>query len=265
MRVFGLLNRVFPECRLKYALKPRVEHFLVRVTGPPRAKTLKDTITVRYYPTLLLPEYIEDFQLIGYEKYYAIRPGDVIIDGGGYLGLFTLFAAKKVGPTGRVITYEPDQANARLLARNVRLNRLDNVTLVQKGLWSSNTELHFDARGNAGNIDFGDERQNLLTHKISVVALDDEVDRLKLRRVDLVKMNIEGAEIEAVEGCARLMQRHPVNFCIAATHFRNGELTAARVAEVLERRGYEAVIDYPQHLSVYAWPRKAAGDMLKAL
>lgn len=82
MRLLGALNRLFPESRLKYALKRSVERFLLRLTGPARTQTLKDNVTIRYYPTLLLPKYIGNFELIGYEKYYTIQPGDVVIDGG---------------------------------------------------------------------------------------------------------------------------------------------------------------------------------------
>jgi FkbM family methyltransferase len=260
MRLLGALNRLFPECRLKYVLKNWFLHrVLFRVTGRPRTQALKDGVTIRYYPLLFARADMGDFELIGYEKHYSLRPGDVVVDGGGFLGLFALYAATKVGPTGRVITYEPDPALANLLERNVALNGLTNVTVVRKGLWSSTTELYFDTRGNAGTIDFKGERGRVLVQKISVASLDDEVERLQLARLDLIKMNIEGAEIEAAEGCRQLMERFPVHFVIAANHYRDGEQTARRVQEALARGGYETMIDYPAHLSVYAWPRKPAG------
>jgi FkbM family methyltransferase len=202
-----------------------------------------------------VPSGFGNFELIGYEKHYQIKPGDIVIDGGGFVGLFALFASKKVGPTGRVITYEPDPGQGHLLERNLKLNGVENVTLVRKGLWSCSTKLSFDTRGNASNIDFTGKRDNLLVHKIGVVSVDDEVERLRLPRVDLIKMNIEGAEIEAVQGCRRLMQRCPVNFAVAANHYRDGEQTARRVQQILVQAGYETLIDYPAHLTVYAWPR----------
>jgi FkbM family methyltransferase len=240
---------------LKYSLKGYVERSLYRVTGPARTVQLKDGIAVRYYPTLLVPSGFGNFELVGYEKHYTIKSGDIVVDGGGFLGLFALFASKKVGPTGRVIVYEPDPGQCHLLERNLKLNHASNVTLVRKGLWSCTTELHLDPRGNASNIDFAGARRDVLVQTIQVTSLDDEIVRLGLPRVDLVKMNIEGAEIEAIEGCRQLMQHFPVNFVIAANHYRDNQLTAARVKDILEASGYKAVIDYPAHLSVYAWRR----------
>jgi FkbM family methyltransferase len=255
MRILGLLNRLVPESRLKYAVKGWfLERVMLRAKGAARTEKLKDGITVRYYPLLLAPEPVDSFELIGYEKHYTIKPGDVVIDGGGYRGIFAIYAAKKVGPEGRVITYEPDPALADLIERNIELNGLSNITVVRKGLWSSTTELYFDNRGNASNLDFGGQRGNILVQRVSVTSLDEEVERLRLPRVDLIKMNIEGAEIEAAEGCRRLMQKFKVNFAVASNHYRDGEQTAPRVREILSGAGYETVIDYPEHLSVYAWP-----------
>jgi FkbM family methyltransferase len=256
MRLFGLLNRLVPDTRAKYALKNfLLERVLFRIKAGARTQTLKDGVTIKYYPLLLVPEPVDDFELIGYEKHYTIKEGDVVIDGGGYRGIFTLYAASKVGASGRVVTYEPDPALADLIESNVKLNGLANVTVVRKGLWSSTTELYFDNRGNASNIDFDGGRSDKLVQRVSVASLDEEAERLRLPKVDVIKMNIEGAEIEAVEGCRRLMQRFTVNFAVASNHYRDGEQTARRVKEILSGAGYETLIDYPEHLSVYAWPK----------
>jgi len=252
--LLGLLNRMVPDSRAKYALKAQAEKLFLRLTGKPRTKVLKDGVHVRYYPPLFIPDPFEDFELIGYEKHYQLRPGDVVIDGGGFVGLFTIFAAIKVGAAGRVIAYEPDPANLQLLERNIRLNGLQNVTVVRAGLWSCTTELKFDTRGNASNLDFNGTRGDVLVETVKVVSLDDEVERLRLSRLDFIKMNIEGAEIEAAAGCAKLMNRFPVNFAIAANHYRDGEQTAGRVLQTFQQAGYTAFTDYPQHLTVYARP-----------
>lgn len=255
MRFLGILNRSLPDSRWKNRLKHWfLEKIMFRWTRTANIYHLKDGIDIKLYPLLLTDAGVGDFELIGYEKHYAIKPGDVVIDGGGFLGVFSLFAAKKVGLAGRVITYEPDPALANLVERNVRLNGLANVTLVRKGLWSRTAELSFDVRGNAGAIDFRGNRTDVLRQRIKVVSLDEEVERLQLSRVNLIKMNIEGAEIEAIQGCQQLMHRYAVNFAIAANHLRDGQQTASFVQQFLAAQGYETVIDYPQHLSVYAWP-----------
>jgi FkbM family methyltransferase len=193
---------------------------------------------------------VGNFHLEGYELHYRIQPGDVVIDGGGFQGVFTLYAAMKAGPTGRVVVFEPDERLARLLEKNVRLNQLTNVTIVRKGLWSEEATLRFDARGNTSRLELEAGPSHLIA-TVPVTSLDREVARLGLDRVNFIKMNIEGAEIEAVAGCLQTMQRCAPSFAIASDHIRDGEPTARRVIERLKARGYEAFSDYPQHLTVY--------------
>src|SRR5580765_7707639 len=58
-----------------------------------------------------------------------LEPGDVFVDVGANIGVFTVMAAKRVGPTGRVIAFEPSPSVIRYLEENVRLNELTNVTV----------------------------------------------------------------------------------------------------------------------------------------
>jgi predicted RNA methylase len=66
-----------------------------------------------------------------------IQPGEVFYDLGANIGLFSLMAARLVGASGEVYSFEPDPVNAARLRRNVAQNRLTNVTVVEHGVWSS--------------------------------------------------------------------------------------------------------------------------------
>ena len=88
------------------------------------------------------------FQIVGevyaskiYSRCYSLRPGDVVLDLGAHVGTFAIYAAKQVGPTGRVIAFEPSGNNFRLLEQNVLLNGLDNVDLLNRGVWDREAEL----------------------------------------------------------------------------------------------------------------------------
>jgi hypothetical protein len=116
MKILGLLNQLTPDCRAKACAKAWVmNNVLYRLTGAPKEHVLKDGITVKLAPFLLVRHSVGNFHLEGYELHRQIQQGDVVIDGGGFQGVFTLYAAKKVGPTGRVITFEPDERLFRLL------------------------------------------------------------------------------------------------------------------------------------------------------
>ena len=71
-----------------------------------------------------------------YLRHYSLKSGDVVVDAGGYKGTFTAFASKAVGRTGHVISFEPDTKNFEDLRGTLELNGLNNVTLVNKALWS---------------------------------------------------------------------------------------------------------------------------------
>ena len=63
-----------------------------------------------------------------------LRPGDTVIDVGANVGYYTLLAARKVGPRGKVVAFEPDPESFSFLKRNVKANGFTNVVLEQKGL-----------------------------------------------------------------------------------------------------------------------------------
>src|SRR5688572_13621160 len=63
-----------------------------------------------------------------------IRPGMVVVDVGANIGYFSLLASTLVGPTGRVYAFEPDPVNCALLRKNVRLNRVTNIEVIESAL-----------------------------------------------------------------------------------------------------------------------------------
>jgi hypothetical protein len=67
-----------------------------------------------------------------YERFYRLREGDVVIDVGAHVGMFTVKAAMSVGERGKVVAIEPVEENVRLLRKNVELHELDNVVIIGK-------------------------------------------------------------------------------------------------------------------------------------
>lgn len=186
---------------------------------------------------------------IGYLKYYNLRPGDIIIDAGGYEGTFAVYAAKAVGENGKVIVFEPDTENCRKLQMNIELNELKNVTIVNKALWDEDRELKFNNKHTAGASFFFNASQH--AKKISAVSIDNELGRLGVNKIDFIKMDIEGSEIKAIEGAKRILATNNVNLAVASYHIINGEETSATVENILIKFGYEAKTDFPQHKTTY--------------
>lgn len=196
--------------------------------------------------------------LPGYFKYYSLKEGDIVIDGGAYLGEFTLYAAKVVGNGGKVIAFEPDPLNYKKLLENISLNNLDNVIAINKGLYSENTNLKFYNDSSGGSFLISEDLESKPNDivEVPVVKLDDEMNRLGIQKVDFIKMDIEGAEIEALKGCKRLLESNCVNLAIASYHILDGLPTCKRLEGLLLDMGYNVETSNPQHLTTYGWKSK---------
>jgi len=170
------------------------------------------------------------------------------VDAGAYYGSFTLFASKLAGKNGKVISFEPDEENYQRLLSNIDLNSLTNVIPIKKGLWKENTDLKFD------NLQSGISALNPDGNiSVPVVKLDDELERLNIPKVDFIKMDIEGAELEAIEGCRKILENNKIKLAIASYHLVNGEKTCFEMKKKLQKLGFKTETSYPDHLTTYAW------------
>lgn len=141
-----------------------------------------------------------------------LRPGMTVLDVGANLGQYTLLASTAVGPGGSVHSFEPVPVNFARVSRNVLNNGLTNVTLNNAAAWHEATTLRFglpaDADANKGSFQVVTGGDNGTTsYAASAIRLDDYAAEQGLGRVDLIKMDIEGAECHALRGAAEIIRR----------------------------------------------------------
>ena len=140
----------------------------------------------------------------------VLGPGDTALDLGAHIGFFTVQMAALVGPTGRVYAFEPDEANADLLERSVAENRFEDrivVTRAAVGAATGQAILTFPAETlNSGGAYLlpsgGKPLAGNLARQVPVVALDTQPIR---RPVRLLKIDVEGAEPQVLQGATRLL------------------------------------------------------------
>jgi FkbM family methyltransferase len=138
-----------------------------------------------------------------------IRPGDTVLDVGAHVGFYTLLASRLVGD-GCVIAFEPFPRNLQYLERHVRMNRLANVEIkrVALGDHTATGALFVGHEHSSGSLVPKD--QGLTAHSVLVVALDDWRASGQLPHVDVIKMDIEGAEGRAILGMRKVLASdHP--------------------------------------------------------
>jgi FkbM family methyltransferase len=142
-----------------------------------------------------------------------LAPGMVAIDVGANEGLYTLFAAARVGAAGRVIAIEPSSRERTSLQRNIEDNGFANVTVVGSALGNAHGEatLQIASSEHAGHNTLGsfvyDEAAPENIEVVAVDTLDAVVGRLSPLRVDFVKIDVEGAEVAVLRGGTNVLHR----------------------------------------------------------
>jgi FkbM family methyltransferase len=191
--------------------------------------------------------------LEGYLRKATIKKGDTVIDCGAYQGSFTVLASKLAGKDGTIVAFEPDPENYKKLLHNLKLNKVSNVITINKGLWNSTTELYFkkDSKGSSFLINPNDELGESLI-KVPVVGLDEELFNLGVQKVNFIKADVEGSEIELVKGSKKTLLNNHVSLAIASYHQINGENTSKTLEEILKKMGYTTTTEFEDHLTTYA-------------
>lgn len=172
----------------------------------------------------------------------TLAPGMVVVDIGAHIGYFTLLAASCVGSTGRVVSFEPHPRNFRQLQHNVALNHYDNVQPLQEALAATpgTMKLHL-AHDDTAFTTLASISSDA-TVDVKVETLDEELRRLGIDRCDLIKVDIEGAELLALRGMTATIERNPrLQFVIEVHSAQIRELggTAGELAEMLLGLDYE--------------------------
>lgn len=156
---------------------------------------------------LSVTETYEPFETEVFQR--LLRPGDTVIDLGANIGIYTLLAAKIIGPSGSVWAFEPDPRNFALLTKNIQENGYTQITAVQKAVSHQSGFVSLFR----SPINWGDHRllpspdHQEMVH-VESVTLDD-YPPLKTTRVHAIKMDIQGAEGLALQGMVRLLARQP--------------------------------------------------------
>jgi FkbM family methyltransferase len=159
----------------------------------------------------LLSSNFETAELAFVERF--LQPGMTVLDLGAHHGLYTLLASKQVGKEGKVISFEPSPRERKALRLHLTLNRCRNVSVQEVALGSKETEaeLHVVEDWAAGCNSLRPPVVAARTSaiRVRVARLDDVLSSQGIDRVHFIKLDVEGAELEVLEGAARLLERRP--------------------------------------------------------
>jgi FkbM family methyltransferase len=189
-----------------------------------------------------------DFVLKQYEykkgkNWVGAADGDIVIDGGGCWGDTALYFAHHAGKSGRVYSFEFIPGNIDILNKNMALNpALNNIAIVKNPLWSaSDKDVYFTDFGPASKVYF--DKPASFSGKTSTLTIDDFVQRNNIERLDFLKLDIEGAEMEALKGARNTIIKHRPKLAIALYHDVEDFLKIPRFINELGL-GYKFFIDH---------------------
>lgn len=144
-----------------------------------------------------------------------VRPGQTVVDAGANVGYVSLLLARKVGKTGHVIAYEPNPNLVPWIRENMALNYVSEIVDVRpKAVYASRAQLDFNVLGKFSGQSSICDREFRYDEKVTRVQAEAEpLDDLRetFEHVDLVKLDIEGAELHAFLGMQEMLARGAVD------------------------------------------------------
>jgi FkbM family methyltransferase len=139
-----------------------------------------------------------------YEPYtkrvFQPRKGETVIDVGAHIGIYTLSAARNVGNQGIVVSFEPDQRNFRLLEKNIKINGFGGVKLFNVALDENSSRKTLYMTVDPLYSSMFPSAHTKTKIKVETTTLDSVAEKLKLTHIDWVKIDVEGNELNVLEG-----------------------------------------------------------------
>jgi len=161
------------------------------------------------------------------------RPGDTVIDAGACWGDTALYFAHRVGDAGEVYCFEFVPENLSVLRKNLELNPglMKRVHVIPSPVWSSTgVKMNHSSTGPGARAIPG---QDLADCSPASLSIDDLVRSHHLKRVDLIKMDIEGAEYEALKGASETLKNYKPDLALCVYHSREDFTRLARFVDAL--------------------------------
>ena len=237
MRVFDSSLKLYRKTMKRFRPAHLAMHRLMNRLVIPLLERANDFKTIPEDPFWFRLELLTKRHEIGTARQLRqlIQPGMVILDVGAHVGYYTRLFAALTGAGGRVIAFEPHPRTHQALQGNLR--RLPNVTALQVAvaetagaaelydylMMSASGSLHYDAsmaalqQAQMNESDVAPRRQGgfeMQKYRVETVTIDQCLLEMGIERADLVKMDIEGAEMNALRGMKRTIAHSPKLYLI---------------------------------------------------
>jgi FkbM family methyltransferase len=176
-------------------------------------------------------------------KDFVPQKGDVILDLGSGIGDFSLLSSIYVGNKGKIIAIEPNKESYSLLLKNIKLNQRHNIIPIRCAITDKNRKVKI-FRGESAHRDSIFRRQNSF-YKVKSKTIDSLVRQLRLEKVNLIKMDIEGAEFRAIKKAKNVLEKFKPRLIIEVHEDveKTEYLKKERMLNFLRKKGYKLLFE----------------------
>lgn len=168
-----------------------------------------------------------------------LKPGQTFIDVGGNKGDFSLLAAKIIGDNGRVLTFEPEPENCHWFEKSIKLNSYDSIQLFNLALSDSNgkAQLYLGEKSGWHSLISAQGNTDNSTIEVEKRTLDSILDENDIHQVDMMKIDVEGAEMEVLNGAKQTLDNNSDLILLLDLHPHMG-VNVVSVCDYLLDKGF---------------------------
>ena len=146
---------------------------------------------------------------------FTPKEGDIVIDIGAHIGLYTIIGAKRVGTQGKVVAIEAHPGNFEMLNRNIKLNQLTNVIPLNYAVYSKETKIKlYMPSGESGFTKYNTIMPNWINTQEKFVEVNAntldyllQLNEIRQEEVNWIKIDVEGAEFEVLKGASNVLSK----------------------------------------------------------
>lgn len=171
-------------------------------------------IKIYYSQFGILINYI--IEQYAYRNLVRAKKGDYVIDGGACYGDTAFYFSHLVGEDGKVFSFEFVDENLEVFNKNMALNpHIKNIKIIKRPLYrDSNNIVSYSGVGGGAHIN----RNTQDKKSFKTISIDEFVEENRIPRIDFIKFDIEGSELEALKGAKNTLQKYRPRLAICLYH-----------------------------------------------
>ncbi len=180
----------------------------------------------------LIPPTLKESYDLG--KYYNISKDDVILEIGAYTGLYAIKLSDLIKDKAKIIAIEAMKNNFKILEKNIKINKKSNIIPINKAAWNKQENLKFYSNKKQDNSAVKGIVDTKKTTQVKSDTIDNIVKKENLKKVNFVRIQINGAEKKAINGMEKTLKKHKPTLMVTAAYTNKKE-----IEKILKSKGYK--------------------------